>query len=177
MKTLKMSLFTMLLLGSSVAFSQVYDDFDTNMDGGIDQTEFNESYSETYDQWDTNRDGTIDDREFYDTTYDRVDTNSDEYLDANEWNTGYDNIYGEYLGTNDNSQFDVDGDQRISRDEYYTGMRDTDYYNTFDTNRDSGIDTDEMNEGVYNSMDQNQDGSIDRDEYDRFGSSYLDAEY
>lgn len=177
MKTLKASFFTLCLMMSSLAFSQVYDDMDTNRDGGVDQDEFNQTYSDSYDQWDANSDGTVDDREFYDTTYDRMDTNSDEYLDTNEWNEGYDNVYGEYLRTNDNTQFDSDGDQRISRDEYYTGMRDTDYYDSFDANRDSSIDTDEMNQGVYNNLDQNQDNTIDRDEYDRFGSYYLDAEY
>ena len=177
MKTLKGILFMLCLMVSSVAFSQVYDDFDTNGDGGIDQDEFNETYSNSYDQWDVNDDGVIDDREFYDFTYDRLDTNSDEYLDNNEWDEGYDNIYGEYLATDDRIEFDVDGDQRISKDEFYQGMRETDYYNTYDANRDGSIDSDEINRGVYDSLDDNRDATVDRDEYEHFGSYYLDGQY
>lgn len=167
----------LFLMISSVALSQVYDDFDSNSDKSLDRNEFNETYSENYDQWDRNADGAVDDREFYDTNYDRLDQNSDRYLSADEWNRGYDDIYGEYLATRDYNQFDTDGDSDISNDEFYEGMKNTDYYNTYDSNRDQNIDTDEMNEGVFEQWDENRDNNIDEYEFNDTSDYWLDFEY
>ncbi len=177
MKTLKGSLAVLFLMVTSMAFSQTYDDFDANMDGAMDRNEFNDTYSNNYDNWDRNQDGVVDDREFYDNNYDRLDANRDQILDADEWEQGYNDIYAPYLSTRDYDDFDTDANNAVSRDEYYSGMRDTDLYDEYDVDGDRYIDSDEMNEGVFNSMDENRDDQIDEDEYNKFGSYYLDAEY
>lgn len=176
MKIFKTILFSVLMVIPSAVLSQEYTDFDTNSDGMMDMNEFSSGYQDSFGQWDRNLDGMVDDQEFYDTTFDRLDTNADEYLDANEWNRGYDGLYGEYLGTRDPAQFDVDRDEIISRDEYYTGFRNSDFFNSYDTNNDGDIDNDELNENVFRYWDLNQDENIDENEYERFRSFYLDTE-
>lgn len=174
MKTMKATMLAVLFLTSSVGFAQVFGDFDSNMDNSIDRDEFNSVYSNNFSNWDANADGNLEDREFYETTFNRLDTDMDGYLGQTEWGDGYDNVFGDYLGTRDLGQFDVDGDNMISSDEYYNGFADSDFYRSYDANSDSSIDPDEFNETVFNSWDENGDGILDNTEFDMYSSRYID---
>lgn len=173
MKTLQAKLCMLFLFVSSVTFSQVtYNDYDVNRDGGIDSDEFGERYSDTFNNYDINRDGSVDDREFYDASFNRLDRNGDRNLSQEEWQEGYDNIYGEYMDSEDFAQYDTDGNENVSNEEFYGSMRSTDYYSSYDANQDGGLDRDELNQGIYNQWDRNQDGRIDQSEFDGFNSYY-----
>ena len=174
MKTMKATMLAVLFLTSSVGFAQVFGDFDSNMDNSIDRDEFNSVYSNNFSNWDANADGNLEDREFYETTFNRLDTDMDGNLGQTEWGDGYDNVFGDYLGTRDLGQFDIDGDNMISSDEYYNGFADSDFYRSYDANSDSSIDPDEFNETVFNSWDENGDGILDNTEFDMYSSRYID---
>lgn len=171
---MKTNLFILFLMITSVSFAQVYEDFDTNSDDTVDREEFNQGYGNNFSQWDRNQDGTLDDREFYETTFNRMDEDGDGMLSQNEWENGYDNLYSDYVGTSDYSLYDEDGDEMISSEEFYMGMSDSDYYNTYDTNRDGSIDQTELSDTVFDTWDENGDGVIDRTEYDSYSAYYID---
>ena len=170
-------LLLIFLMTSSVAFSQAYSNLDLNRDGSVDREEFNKEYFQNYNYWDLNQDGTLEVEEFLNSSYSRLDKNEDHYLDEEEWNRGYDNLYGEYLRTRDYGKFDLDNDDKISNDEFNTGIQITEYYNVFDTNGDGNIDKDELNEGVFNKWDWNQDDALSTIEYNRDKSFYFDYKY
>lgn len=174
MKTLTARIFTIFFFVFALSFAQTtnFDTADANEDGSLDQNEFNEAYSDVYSEWDHNQDGVVSDYEFYETQFNRLDQNGDRNLSAQEWNRGYDNVYGDYLESNDFSRYDVDNNDNISSTEFYDGFRDTDFYDSYDINRDGQLDMDEINEGVFNHMDANQDGTLDRNEYDSYSSYY-----
>ena len=174
MKTLKMTMSMLFLFVSSLGFSQVFGDFDTNMDEAIDRDEFNSVYSDNFTSWDSDQDGALVDREFYETTFNRLDTDMDGNLGQLEWNEGYDNVYGDYLGTREIGQFDIDGDGMVSSNEFYEGFADSDFYGRYDANSDSSIDVDEFNESVFNNWDENGDGILDTNEFDMYSSRYID---
>lgn len=174
MKAIKTNFFILFMMISSVSFAQVYEDFDTNMDGTVDRDEFNQTYTDSYSQWDQNQDGQLDDREFYETNFNRMDADRDGTLSNNEWNDGYDDIYGEYLRTSDYEQFDENDDGMVSSEEFYTGMSESDFYTSYDTNMNGRVDQDELNQGVFDNWDEDRDGTIDRNEYDAYSSYYID---
>jgi|SRR5690606_3437825 len=174
MKTLKSTMLLLSMLVSTAGFSQVFGDFDSNQDAVIDRDEFSGIYSSNFSSWDANTDGALDDREFYDTTFNRLDTDMDGNLGDEEWNNGFDNVYGDYLGTRDLDQFDADSDGMISGDEYYEGFSQSDFYSSYDVNRDNSIDADEFNESVFTNWDENGDGTLDDAEFERYRSRYLE---
>ena len=190
MKTLKAKLFTLSFFAGSMVFAQTTDfnDYETNQEGAIDRTGFEKGYGENFDQWDTNRDGTVDDREFYETTFRYWDANEDGKLDQDEWTRGQNNVYGDYRDYRVDTEsalnedmsrirqslgrFDTNRDNNISSEEYRTGFHNSNFFNSYDTNRDGSLDRNELNQGVFNNMDANRDGTIDRNEYDAYGSYY-----
>ena len=174
MKTLKATFIIVTMLVGTAGFSQVFGDFDSNQDDLIDRDEFSGIYSSNFPSWDSNMDGTLDDREFYDTTFNRLDADMDGNLGELEWNEGFDNVYGDYLGTRDMDQFDENGDRMISGEEYYNGFSESDFYSSYDSNRDSSIDADEFNESVFNNWDENGDGTLDNSEFDKYRSRYIE---
>ena len=54
-----------MILGTTV-YAQDFNDFDTDRDSRLDQSEFNERNNLGYDDWDADRSGNIDETEFYD---------------------------------------------------------------------------------------------------------------
>lgn len=64
----------------------IYSDWDTNGDGVVDETEFNEiGIDADFDTWDANGDGTLGEDEVYDGTFEYYDENEDGHWDGNEW--------------------------------------------------------------------------------------------
>lgn len=174
MKTLNARIFTIFLFVFALSFAQTTDfnSADANRDGSLDRSEFNDSYYDAFSEWDHNQDGVVSDYELYETQFNRLDQNGDRNLSMEEWDRGYNDIYGDYLESNDFSRYDVDDNDNISSEEFYESFRNTDFFNSYDINRDGVLDRDEINEGVFSNMDKNQDGTLDRNEYDTYSSLY-----
>lgn len=191
MKILKLNLFALSMFISAAGFSQVtgqqntatgqtgdmqqdntFENYDINRDSNIDRDEFNQRNNQNYTQWDTNQDDIVDEREFYDYQFNRLDQDRDRNLSQQEWESGYDNVYGDYLDDRDFNQYDRDRNQMMSQDEFDRTMRDTYMYSDYDTNRDRGVDRDELNTGIYDRMDRNRDNLIDPNEYNTGSSFY-----
>lgn len=174
MKTLKARIFSIFFFVSALSFAQTTDFniADANGDGSMDRNEFNDGYDDSFSEWDHNQDGVVDDYEMYETQFNRLDQNGDRNLSIEEWDRGYNNMYGDYLESNDFSHYDADDNDNISSEEFYDSFRNTEFFNSYDINRDGTLDRDEINEGVFSNMDQNQDGTLDKNEYDTYSSYY-----
>ncbi|WP_339697912.1 hypothetical protein [uncultured Marixanthomonas sp.] len=166
----------LLLFITSIAYSQTRDfkSFDRNSDKSIDQTEFNEGYSNTYNTYDTDRDGKISDREFYDASFNRMDRDQDGNLNEDEWEKGFDKQQRDYLPSNPYSKFDQNKDQQISQQEYRDSFTNSDYYDSYDTNKDGAIDRDELNKRTLSAWDKNRDGTLDENEFNEYHPYYID---
>ena len=167
-----------LLLIPSVAFSQKYEDLDTNRDRGLDQKEFAEVSHSSFSEWDKNSDNFLDFKEYLSTYYRGLDENNDLYISKKEWKRGYKNLNEDYLRSENYLKFDEDQSERISRDEFRKGIKITDYYSTLDINGDETIDMNEMNMRIFNIFDENLNDTIDEVEYNnRDKSFYYDFKY
>ena len=174
MKTRALSILGVFLLTTTIGLSQDqdYKNFDSNTDGTLDRTEFDEMNNDGFSNWDTDGDQAVTDREFYDRTYQNLDRNRDNQLSQEEWDDGYEGIYGDYLDTNQYNQFDANRDGYIDNDEYYEGFRNTDFYSSYDRDRNGSLNQDELNSGVYDRIDEDQDGSINQREYQQYSAYY-----
>jgi hypothetical protein len=79
-------------LGAMMAFAapavaDMYNDWDTNDEVGIDLTEWEEGFDGIYDSWDADDDGALSEDEFNTGAYDAYDQNDDGLLDENEFST------------------------------------------------------------------------------------------
>ena len=70
--------------------AQTYLDIDSNSDNRVSEDEFRAYYDESgiYDNWDVNDDGVIDDDEFVEVLYLYYDDNDDGFIDDAEWQDG-----------------------------------------------------------------------------------------
>lgn len=176
MTTLKIKLFSLLFISSTILFSQEYSEFDLNSDGKVDPREFEEVFGDRFHEWDPDANGLLTEIEFHEAVFDRVDSNSDTFLDPNEWNEGFDYIFGDFLGTPHNNQFDVDGDHKISKEEFHGGIKFSDFFSFYDENGNSSIDPKELQNGVFAHWDEDRDHLIDQREYNTFGPYFLTGE-
>lgn len=84
---------TLLALASNAALAgstDTYAAIDDNGDGRVSEREFHEYFRQSgvYDEWDNNDDGVIDDEEFADGLYDYYDDDDDGFISDAEWEDG-----------------------------------------------------------------------------------------
>lgn len=162
-------IFLMLFTFSSALYSQEYAEFDANGDGMVDQEEFQEVFRENFSNWDNNRDGILTDQEFYESAFDHVDINADGMLGSTEWDRGFSFVFGDFLGTSHNGQFDLNGDQKISKKEFFASIKFSDFFSFYDDNASGTVDLKEFNEGVFAHWDEDRNQYIEQKEYETFG--------
>ncbi|HET7315573.1 hypothetical protein [Salinisphaera sp.] len=75
---------------SGNSINKTYTSMDANQDGKVDQSEFTNYYDNSglFDTWDADGDGYIDNDEFGDGLYGYYDDNGDGYIDDAEWQNG-----------------------------------------------------------------------------------------
>ena len=154
-----------LLATAPLAQAQVFDDWDANDDGNLDDTEFNEGFASTdyYDDWDADDDGILDDDELGDGLFDTWDANDDDIIDTNEYNYGlYDEFGDDYA---EFSSWDTDGNNEISDDEFDEAYNNSGIYNNWDSDGNNEINDTEATEGVFSWFDDNDDDYVDEDEW------------
>lgn len=166
-------IFLILFMFSSALFSQEYAVFDTDRNGVVDYTEFKEVFRKNFSDWDGNRDGVITEREFYDSSFDLIDTTAEGVLNPDEWEAGFSFVFGDFLGTPHNSQFDLNGDREISKEEFFTSITFSDFFRFYDENGDGVVDLNEFNTGVFAHWDEDQNQYIEQKEYETFGPYFM----
>jgi len=160
MKT-KIYLNSLILLMGISMFAQVSNKWeDTNGDGFYDIDEFSTIYSKGYNDLDVDGDGMINDQEFYDNNYNRLDVNRDGRLTNEEWTAGK-RDYDGFIKDDDYSQ---NPPQYLSKSEYINRFKNTNYYGSYDTNKDGFIDSEEMIQTSFKRLDKNNDGKLDTEE-------------
>lgn len=149
-----------LLIGASI-FAQVSKNWeDTNGDGFYDIDEFSTIYSKGYNDLDVDGDGMINDQEFYDNNYNKLDVNRDSRLTNEEWTAGK----GDYDGFINDDDYSQNPPQYVSKSEFINRFKNTDYYSSYDTNKDGFIDSEEMIQTSFKRLDRNHDGKLDAEE-------------
>ncbi|MGA9326026.1 MAG: hypothetical protein WBV47_08260 [Salegentibacter sp.] len=144
--------------------------YDVNGDKIVDRQEFNTRYADNYKEWDRNVDQNVDKDEFYGTNFDHADRDNNGKLSSDEWYAAYDNMYKDKLAKRDFGTYDTNQDGSISVFEFTDAFQGTNYYSSYDSNKDGKVDQEELNENVFKDWDDNNDGKLERDEYERHGS-------
>ncbi|MDN3687566.1 EF-hand domain-containing protein [Cyclobacterium jeungdonense] len=171
--------FIILMMFSTSLFAQNlnFSDFDKDDDGWIEKEEFRTVFTANYwDDWNNVDNSYLDDEDFYTFNYALIDTDDDDLLTEEEWTYGYDYYYGDYLkdGYDSFEAYDVDGDGYIEYTEYYDGLYDTDYYVTWDIDKDTYLSQEELAENVFENWDLNDTGLMSRSEFYNFDGFYKD---
>lgn len=149
------------MLVGTILFAQTPNQWeDSDGDGLYDINEFSKAYSKGYNDWDVDKDGRLDNNEFYNNFYNQLDVNRDGRLTHEEWTAGRRN-YGDHIPAD---RYSENPPQYLSKREFADRFKDTDYYNSYDTNRDGYIDPAEMNQATFFLLDKNRDGKLDGSE-------------
>lgn len=169
----KRNISLILLMFSSALFSQEYAAFDTDNNGVVDYKEFQEVFRKNFSDWDGNEDGILTESEFYNSSFDLIDTNADGMLNVDEWDKGFSFVFGDFLGTPHNGQFDLNGDREISKKEFFTSIKFSDFFRFYDENEDGNVDLNEFITGIFAHWNEDQNQYIEQIEYEKFGPYFL----
>lgn len=173
MKKLQLILFTILLPIASFTQLRGFADFDKDEDGVIERNEFVDVFTKFYvDDWDQTEDGGLDNDDFYATIFAIIDQNDSDGIRADEWNTGYDLFHGDYLYDNF-AMYDNDNNGTIEYVEYYDALYDSDYFVSWDIDKDGYLDQHELANGVFESWDMSNNLLINRHEFNLLDHYYL----
>ena len=166
MRNLISGLAAALLVAGSVACAGMGEP-DPNWDEyRFDQSQFSERFDDegVFDTWDTDRSGWVDENEFTSASFGVWDANDDRYLDDDEWRTGMTAWGDDDFGMlND---WDRDSDMRVDMNEWRMGVADNDLFETWDADLDTRLDDDELAMGAFDVFDRNSDSIVDDSEWD-----------
>ena len=176
MRDFKKFLLLFLLLSVTSLYSQnmEFTDFDTDNDWWIEKNEFIDKFVKLYSEdWDNTNDTKLDDEDFYLSTYMLIDKDNDDILDQEEWDFGFEEFFGEYI-TGNFDMHDYDDDNIITYEEYFDSLYDTDYFLTWDVDKDTYLSQFELGEAVFENWDRNNNGVLGRGEFNGMDEYFLD---
>lgn len=162
------------ILNSFLAAQNIeFIEWDTNRDGTIEEIEFRNGFmAEYFYDWDRNNDGILDIEDFFRSSYLILDENNDNLLSLREWKFGVNYFYYDYI-TDEFTQYDLDDNNFLTYDEYYSVISITDYFNAFDADKNSYISEYELTKYVFEMWDYDDSGDLSEEEYDFFETYYL----
>jgi Ca2+-binding EF-hand superfamily protein len=151
-----------------------FEDWDKDHSSVIEKDEFRQVFTKYYyKDWNKSEDPYLDDEDFYSSVYRIWDLDNDDYMSEEEWVRGYEYYYGDYVVL-EYMDVDIDNDGFIDYDEYYGSLADTDFFMTWDANKDNYLDEEELANGVFEVWDRDDSGVIEKDEYEEFDDYYLE---
>ena len=142
-----------------------FDDWDGNVSGDVDESEFDERFARTgwYGNWDGDTDSYLTSDEFYEGTYGQWDADADDYLNEDEFRS-VQTMYGDdRLG--EWPDYDLDADDRISRDEFRAGFENTAMWDEWDADSDGRLSSEEWNRTIFSTLDADGDGALTEEEW------------
>ncbi|RDC71938.1 hypothetical protein DLJ49_12655 [Rhodovulum sp. 12E13] len=155
-------------LAAAPASAQYLENWEFDENPEIDRAEYEAWWQDEgdFDAYDADADEGLGRSEFYVATYDMMDLNGDGMLTVAEWDTWADTRIGEDEVNLDLSEWDQDGDDRITRAEYDEAAGEAPWFTDYDANTDDLIDAAEYRNGVFEWIDANDDGVITESEVD-----------
>jgi len=172
------SIFTFLIMSPFLIVAQdtEFDDWDTDNDGLIERYEFTNVFTDKFfSAWDPDNEKGLIEEGFFKESYAGLDTDSDGFLSDEEWLTGYNYFYEDYVVYEDYDMIDVNDDGKVTYDEYYDVIYDTEYFSDIDMDSDNYISEYELADYVFENWDFNDSGALSKSEYNRFDWYYLDV--
>ncbi|WP_373056834.1 hypothetical protein [Zunongwangia sp. H14] len=163
------------LIFISIGCENNFSRYDHDNDSMWNGDEFKNAYTENFSNWDEDNDDLLDGREFFGSTFRYTDLNDDGKIDEDEWNQDNRNLYRNYAGEEDFNKFDANADGSIDEEEWTDGFLNSDWFDSYDIDRDGYMNPDELNEGIFEDWDSNGDGFLNEDEYEA-GDAYFNAE-
>lgn len=176
MRYLKNFLLLFILLSATGLYSQnmEFKDFDTDNDWWIEKNEFIDKFVKTYSEdWDNTNNTGLDDEDFYLSSFKLIDVNNDNNLDEDEWDFGFDEFFGDHL-SGDFAMHDYDDNNYITYEEYFDSLYGSDYFLSWDVDRDTFLSQFELAEAVFNNWDRNNNAVLGRGEFNSMDEYFLD---
>ena len=144
-----------------------FDEWDINDDQMLDQNEFETVANDAgfYNEWDADADGFLSDDELNEGIYGVYDEDDDGVFsedEFNNWNTAWGGDY-EY------DAWDVNNDNVLDNDEFYTGIGDAGIYEGWDVDNDGLYADEEVYGGLFETWDADDDDYLATEEYNTIG--------
>lgn len=120
-------------------------------------------YSDFLRGWDTNNDNVVTELELADGIFINWDRNEDNFIDGAEYqafNSAWRDRYGDNFTT-----WDADDDDRLDREEFTAGLRETGVLQEWDTDDDDIYTEEELRRATFESMDVDRDTYLTEEEY------------
>lgn len=161
--------------GDAAYIKQPMTMLDINEESGIDFGEFKMGFDAKrfFSDWDRNDNGRIEKDEYVTAHFSLIDLNRDGVITRDEWrSSGRPWLEEDYLPGFD--QWDADGDERISRDEFAGRLNTNKVFQRWDADSSGALDKEEVVAGIHGSWDADGDGLIDQKEQRRAGGDSAD---
>lgn len=151
-----------------------YEDWDSDADEVITNEEFYDGITATgyHANWDLNSDETVTDEEMLLGFYRIWDTDGDQIIDQAEWEANMPEKADEFT---DMDQWDQDGQEGLSFDEFAETMAGTEFYERLDANLDDEISDEELSNSLYYLWDNDDDGYVELTEYEEWYDKYYNS--
>lgn len=141
---------------------------DIDDETGVDFGEFKMGFDAErfFKDWDRNDNGRIEEDEYVTAHFSLIDLNRDGVITRNEWESS-----GRFWLEDDYpvgfSRWDIDGDERINRDEFARRLDTNTVFQRWDADSSDALNKEEVMAGIHGSWDADGDGLIDQQEQRR----------